>query len=232
MKSIKSHSRKNILLAPHVDDELVGAYSLLRMGNLTHIVYFEEVSPERRAEAVALCEAFNIIPVFYEEMFSLPELFADDVLISPTVHDLHPAHKRVNRLARREAARAKCRIVFYGADMSTPNKRPLSPGEQADKRQLFNAFYPSQVELLSDPKYFIFEEIFEDENTYSAVATSTKDVAIEVQTFGRKLDQSKFEQSVRYCETVEDVLKALDTEDLDVLQKITVVSRDGAVIYG
>lgn len=230
MTSIKSRSRKNILLAPHVDDELIGAYSLVRMGELTHIAYFEELDGVRKAEATAFCEAFGLIPIF-NHVGGIGYLHSDDVLIAPTVNDSHPAHKRVNRIARSYQSSTGCRVIYYGVDMSTPEKVALTAEEQKDKRELFEKFYPSQAELLTDSKYFIFEEIFEDELYYGASARHD-DIIICVEVFGIRISNERLQKLTVGCLTVNDVLSKIPHEWKNRLNHITVSTPDGDEYYG
>ena len=52
------------ILAPHVDDELIGCFTRLQNRSIDHVIYFFELTPERKKEAKAAAEHFGFIPIF------------------------------------------------------------------------------------------------------------------------------------------------------------------------
>ena len=158
-----------LILAPHVDDELIGCSSLLypregREQREVIVIYFQEFTYERAAEAVQASKTlgFTAYPPQLEE--TVREIAGRcDFVCVPSRRDHHPAHKAVNAKYRSIATH------FYSVDME--GSRPLSLAAAGEKRHYLNSLYPSQAALWeNDHKYWLFEDIQEqDFDTYVAV---------------------------------------------------------------
>jgi len=155
---------KYIILAPHVDDEVIGCYRLLMEGNVTHVFYFYELSYERKREALRCAEEFGFTTVFMDSNISavtLVELSKERIILAPSVHDLHPDHKRLNRYARNIIG---ADVLFYSVDMNS--KFDVLNEIGVDKEVILKRLFKSQEALFANEKYFLFESTpVSDEST-------------------------------------------------------------------
>lgn len=141
---------RTLILAPHIDDELIGCYSRIKAGLVPDVCYFFDITEERFNEAKNF-ESSGAIKIVKEEDLNLPSY---DIILVPSIQDHHPDHKYVNRKYRRFAT------SFYSVDMVEAT--PYSIEDRLYKRNLLNTYYKSQSSLWEhDNKYFIFESIHE-----------------------------------------------------------------------
>jgi hypothetical protein len=157
---------KYTIFAPHIDDELIGCFSLFEKGEVEEVVYFYDLTDERLVEADNLKikyghkyrkyigESFNISPA--------------TIIVAPHINDNHPHHKVVNFISKQYSNKK----IYYSVDMNT-TFRVLSNEEQKNKYDLLLSIYPSQSDLLkNDHKYSLFESLqHTDVPTYIEVKT-------------------------------------------------------------
>lgn len=155
-------------MAPHIDDEVIGCYTLLKEGLITDVVYYDAADPIRVAESVKSSQKFGFKPLYstWQHSWDESDVLAGDNIFVPTIKDVHPDHKRVNMIGRRLAAHTGANLFFYSIDMNTRGRRTLMREDIAAKRAALNELFPSQSKLLSDDKYSLFEHISESETTF------------------------------------------------------------------
>jgi LmbE family N-acetylglucosaminyl deacetylase len=153
---------KTLILAPHVDDELIGCYQVLedyRHGpkeNDLDVIWLYETTEERLTEGHRLAEYFGFTgaAVFSAQVPELIYRGKYDKIYVPARQDWHIDHKMTNQLFREFATH------FYSVDMVMGI--PLSEKASNDKRVLLDTFYPSQAKLWEyDAKYYLFTAVYE-----------------------------------------------------------------------
>lgn len=152
----------NIILAPHIDDELIGCYSILH--DIDEVYYFFDITEERKIEALNTGKKFNFKCNFNEPV----DINYNDIVYVTTSMDLHRDHKYVNRLAKSIQLDLDFVLKFYSIDM---NRKPkfLSDLHQQKKKDMYE-LYPSQKGLFdSNEKYFLFEDIFDNDFVSNSV---------------------------------------------------------------
>ena len=212
---------KNLLiLAPHVDDELIGCYTLFRLQNVNiEVHYFEELDSERRAEAEEASLELGFKCMFAEpgaEGYKVTKELIDagnfDQVYCPSRADLHDAHRRINSEFRSRSTH------FYSVDMSEGSYTLSADGGYTsswDKLRLLNKLYPSQKALWeTNAKYYLFENIREhDFSTYVTINIGP-DAKVRV------LDQYQFqiksyvEEASRPLPKGHSILDVMSTRDL------------------
>jgi len=146
----------HIILAPHIDDELIGCYTLLEKGIIDKVVYFYDVDSIRKEEALNLAKYFNLEVDFSGLSFEPEE---GDTIYIPCKQDVHVHHKIVNNKYRYFP-----NVQFYSIDKNF-NQEPLSCAEVENKTALLDRFFPSQKHLWKyDKRYCLFEIILESDN--------------------------------------------------------------------
>lgn len=170
MKSEKSI----VVIAPHVDDELIGCYSLFKERRVSHVVYvFEHLGEEnahRRLEAEMFCHHQGVTPIFVRGTEGLNiALLNEEVTFSPSTHilaapnikDNHPHHRILNAWVKA----TDFERLYYSVDMNIGSGvKVLSPEDQTAKLELLIGAYPSQRSLFeSNAAYHLFEGIVEDD---------------------------------------------------------------------
>lgn len=154
-----SSAPKIAILAPHIDDELIGCYPVLK--NFKHvpgasltIFWFYETTKPRLFEGQFLINYFGAnccVSAFDLAETELKTGNYTEVYV-PSRRDSHVHHRNVNCAFRGYATH------FYSVDMV--GSSPLTKDEQADKLYLLNSFYPSQKELWEgNAKYYLFDSI-------------------------------------------------------------------------
>ena len=151
---------KTLIIAPHIDDELIGCYPVLRDAkaedNDITVAWFYELTPERTAEGRALAGhmGFKVLGCDINDSYSPANARVPyDRIYVPSRKDSHTDHKSLNAKYRSVATH------FYSVDMV--NARVLSSKDQADKKHLLR-FYKSQSSLWeNDARYYLFDSISE-----------------------------------------------------------------------
>lgn len=145
-------SSKILIVAPHIDDEAIGCWSVLNRKNVEITVqYMREITANRKQEGEAAAAFFGFTPRFGGGLPSVHNGEFDEIYV-PSRRDWHADHKQINMHTRQWATH------FYSVDMA--NGKPLQPGNMQRKRECLNALYPSQRKLWeTDDKYWLFEDI-------------------------------------------------------------------------
>lgn len=155
---------KALIVAPHVDDEVIGCWSILNGDLEVTVLYLEELTDERKAEAHRCASHFGFTPVFYDDQHSsravrdAAEQRAYQVVCVPSRKDAHAAHKRANASWRMLATH------YYSVDMQEGVLLP----DAEEKRKVLDSLFPSQADLWKYcQKYWLFEDLKEaDYDTY------------------------------------------------------------------
>ncbi len=147
---------KNIIIAPHADDELIGCFQLLETGCINDVVYVERMPEERKQEALVLCNYYGIGSVFlYGNVDKLMRtVFGNCNFYIPSARDFHSLHILVHHLIRRRYNRDKIHVysVYMNDWFIDDTQNPLI------KKQALDKFYPSQKSMWEhDHKFFLFE---------------------------------------------------------------------------
>lgn len=157
-------NNKNIaILAPHVDDEVIGCYRLLEAGRVSDVFYYYDLTNERKEEALRVADYFGFNAHF--ETSDFPE---DKIFYVPNIADQHPHHKELNLYSRS----LDCPKRYYSIDMNV--KFDVLPVPvMARKLVVLHEFYPSQRKLIDkDDKYHLFESDLASDLFASRVLTS------------------------------------------------------------
>jgi len=170
----------DILIAGHPDDELIGAFRLIKSGLIDGVVYLD-ATPERYALAQvagkelgfdtrklnfsSFCNLFQCqysdypnpgVALAYD-LFGVRN--SESTFLVPDIADNHLLHKAVNCIMRLGG----CRLGYYTTEMNTGYTKELSEEEKNEKREMLNKYYPDQASLWeNDWKYFLFEGIVYD----------------------------------------------------------------------
>lgn len=160
---------KHVIFAPHVDDEVIGCFTLLRGAPDDCLVVYLDVAPvKRRAEAVESSHYLRFKTSFAsandshwsEAVHTYLTLvdYRKAVWWAPDPHwELHPFHKDVGARVRAECARFGRRFGTYSTNMNAPYIRELDINEMSEKKDALRS-YPSQASLWEhDHRYFLFE---------------------------------------------------------------------------
>lgn len=141
---------RNVIFAPHLDDEIIGCFSVLKRDDL--VLYFHDDYRANNLNRKGYAWTYGHLSCDVDQQ---PTLRADDILYIPSRYDYHPLHQQVNRFA---AAIKHPHKRWYSVEMNTPwleeEARP------ADKLLLFSQMYPGEVATITkSDKYFLFKSI-------------------------------------------------------------------------
>jgi len=148
----------DIILAPHLDDELIGCYSVLSRVGL--VIYFDR--DEKRLDHLDAADIPRRYLWYHDSSaaakVSLANQTSADILYVPSQFDYHPLHRIVRSCGIDWAGRTKTQLRFYSVEMNVPwlEEEDDSKGKEA----LFRELYPSQVDTITkSDKYFLFRSI-------------------------------------------------------------------------
>lgn len=215
---------KNVILAPHIDDELIGCYSVIsrhiqakKIGHPSslHVLYFHDLTPERMQEASKFAEQGEFYVTFgpFKEVVHSACSGALNVYV-PHRKDAHIHHKGLNCMYRELATK------FYSVDMV--GARPLGHEDAQEKKAMLDKYYPSQSKLWErDEKYFLFESIRDhDYEMYSTIRLNNYEVTM----------------LSTYTDVVTEIMRSFGVEKQiytprQIFDKILKVCRDGTVEF-
>ena len=147
-----------VIIAPHIDDEIIGNYEIITNPLFKPIIiYTENTTEERKKEALKLKENIENIKV---QLFnsSIPTTFLDpkNILYFPDpIYEIHPAHRKWGAIGE-GLLRKGLNVIFYSVNMNAPYIHEVSEFDQ--KRKMMFKIYKSQINLFkTDDKYFLFE---------------------------------------------------------------------------
>lgn len=147
----------NIIISPHADDELIGAFSLIKKGLIDKVIYVD-VTPirHRYARQVGRELGFSVEIIEFKNLYTFLEKNPSCTYLVPDATDAHPLHGAINAIARFSG----CKLGYYSVDMIASFVRELSEEDKKEKREMLNKYYPDQSSLWeNDWKYFLFEGV-------------------------------------------------------------------------
>lgn len=157
-----------IIMAPHVDDEVIGCFSLL--DRVSCVIYTKAMSRQREIEAIRLAQFKGWDCKFSTHTLAeqkLMEILTDHVpnplVLAPDPHwELHPSHKELGGVINTCCQGAGIRFGTYSTNMNVPYLQELGIAERKEKMNMLNDRFPSQSDMWKyDHKYFLFEGICE-----------------------------------------------------------------------
>ena len=90
-------SKPYVIFAPHIDDEMIGCWSLLSSGLVDQVYYFNDLESNRVDEAIKLSVQYGFKAVFVDYEHELRDWFniikqkiAGKILLLPSIKDQHP----------------------------------------------------------------------------------------------------------------------------------------------
>jgi hypothetical protein len=154
----KSLSTNFIIVAPHPDDEIIGAYEVLNeANNKITVFYSSDTNLKRREETLNLRKHFTSVKAqLFQTTIPQPFLQKSNKFFFPDPsYEIHPHHRQWGFLGE-QLARQGFDVTFYSTIMNAPYihevEFPLL------KKEALDEVYPSQKSLWEfDHKYFIFE---------------------------------------------------------------------------
>lgn len=150
IERIKGH----VIIAPHPDDEIIGAYEIVKNENPI-IIYMGDIEQSRREESLKLKKHANIgIQLFLN---NVPNDFINKevTLYFPDhTYDFHPEHRKWGAIGE-QILRQGYNVIFYNTNMNAPYIKELK--DWKEKENLLNQVYPSQRSLwITDKRYVLF----------------------------------------------------------------------------
>ena len=154
-----SEERNTVIVAPHVDDELIGCFDILStIANNVFIIYGETPDMIRKEEALALKAKFLNVKAQYFSSQSVPPIFLNPraTLYFPDPYfETHPKHRSWGAIGE-SLLRNGLEVIFYSVQMNAPYIYEVE--HWLKKKELLDKIYPSQSDLWkSDAKYYLFE---------------------------------------------------------------------------
>ncbi len=152
--------KKNVIISPHCDDEIIGLYSLIKDKQNPPIIiytYTDEMDNTRREETKKLKDYTNINVQLFQK--SVPPIFLNKdeyTLYFPDIYEIHPDHRKYFAIGEEYLRQYNLDVIFYSINMYAPYIKKLE--DWKDKETLLNNVYNSQKSLWEyDKRYILFE---------------------------------------------------------------------------
>lgn len=143
-----------IILAPHLDDEVIGCYSIL---DKVDVIAYMTIDYRRAAIE-------NDSRYVHHLQFNWDALNVADTIYAPSRFDFHPEHNRARTLALRTSAT----VWFYSIEMNVPWLELETDPD--GKRALIERLYPLELLRLRSEKYVLFKSIKPyDQRAYAVI---------------------------------------------------------------
>lgn len=156
---------KAVLVVPHADDELIGAFQLILNHKSDVILFYSnwigsevdtKVRDIRKAEFISLCELLKVKYCISENWKDDFKHFMKkndiDTIILPSPVDWHPEHRKVNYFVhdclQGTKEKQTCNLVLYGVTIPIINEsvliQPMNKEQIKQKYRVFTDTYISQ----------------------------------------------------------------------------------------
>jgi len=150
-------NNKNVIIAPHCDDELLGCFEILdKPDNLPIILYVGNPTQKRREEALNLKKELGINIMMFCN--SVPSVFlnpSNTLYFVDPIYETHPLHRLWGSQGE-NYLRQGLDVIFYNTNMTANYIHETKKPEEKEK--LLNLVYPSQSDLWKyEKKYILFE---------------------------------------------------------------------------
>lgn len=146
-----------IIIAPHPDDEIIGAYKYLTMdGFVPIIIYSADLNADRKEAALKLKEHVDVKLQLFQMTVPQPYMQPENIYLFPDpIYENHPSHRLWGFMGE-QMVRAGFDVIFYSTIMNAPYIHEVEKPNL--KKDLLNKVYPDQSSLWEfDHKYFLFE---------------------------------------------------------------------------
>jgi len=140
---------RNIIIAPHGDDELIGCYEVIEHSIGPVGVFISEPSDEVLYKNCVRMRD-------YTEFVTEPARNCEFTFFFPDpIYELHPLHRKLGQEGE-ALARKGFRVFFYTTNMNAPYMREVE--SPLEKRRALNMTYPTKASLWEhDHRYWLFE---------------------------------------------------------------------------
>ena len=157
VKEEKEPASDLVIVAPHPDDEIIGAYKyLIEPKARPVIIYSAELDAKRKESVLKLKENVDCKLQLFQMSMPAPFLQLSNRFLFPDpVYELHPTHRAWGFMGE-QMARNGFDVTFYSTNMNSPYIHEVENPQE--KRELLEKVYPDQKSLWDfDHKYFLFE---------------------------------------------------------------------------
>lgn len=144
-----------IVFAPHLDDEVIGCYSI--WDEIDIVVYFTKDYREKIVRDII----FNKKPTqkfpsyIHIDEFNVDAIHKREMIYLPSKYDFHPLHKKV----RNKFLTLPSKKMFYSVEMNVPWLEEEKDSE--GKLKLLKLLYPGEDLFINNAKYYLFNSIKE-----------------------------------------------------------------------
>lgn len=155
---MQENKTETIIVAPHFDDEIIGAYEILTNPLSKPIIIYMQEDEERKQEALKLKNHIENIQI---QLFqkSIPSTFLNpkNLFYFPDPYfEFHPDHRKWGAYGEDLLRQGFRNVIFYNINMQAPYIHELK--DFKGKRRLLEKIYPSQKNLWKfEAKYYLFE---------------------------------------------------------------------------
>jgi len=156
--------RRIIIVSPHPDDAIIGAYQILMKKASEIDIFYLESDFGCETEVNCLQQKTNVGAHHFEDRSLLRDALRSSVgeishIIAPDPYwDTHLEHRLCGAIAIDVALVFGINLIQYSTRMNAPYVRPLEASVAEKKKDLLNFVHPSQESLWKyDYRFWLFE---------------------------------------------------------------------------
>lgn len=149
----------NIIISPHCDDEILGAWGLISQKEIDEVIYTDISNKIRLSESVVFAKEYDFKPNYNCKNFLLStNLDSSYNIFVPHPADYHPYHNYVTSSFEKLKNKMSFNLKYYSTEMNIGELIELESWKE--KKKALDLYYPSQKPLWEhNAKYYLFEGI-------------------------------------------------------------------------
>ena len=157
-----------VILAPHIDDETIGCFTLLKKGLVKSVYWFFDLEDYRIKEGDRVADHFGFRPEYRLGFNALNGVLLNDIMsdvkkdtvvLVPTSEEWHPHHKAIFGLGKMLESYG-LKVGYYSVYMNVEWVKMLPKPMQNEKKNALYKLFPSQREVFdSYGILYVFEGI-------------------------------------------------------------------------
>ena len=145
---------KVIIVAPHLDDEVIGCYQILKTGDVYAVLYGNKNISDMESTKIST-KHFDFLAGDVKRDLGKYSKMGLKFYFPDPYFEFHPDHRRWGAVGEKLLREGE-NVIFYSTNMNAPYIHEVA--DPLEKRDCLDTLYPDKKSLWKyDHKYFLFE---------------------------------------------------------------------------